>query len=334
MRCVAARASQMVGLLIKQCTPDLLYGKALQSLQGEIGDGSVCPTANSYCATRLLMLYELLGKPHTTRLVTHLRGSVQLLGLRKAAQFESRFDRALLKSQGQIIVVDELYRMRRSMFEDPEWQRLFQHASTLETDHESSFWWKFFGIVTFLPGILKNMRTLFNDGAYQSGCTDQSAIVLERATMVYRKLHESNVLYQRRTPHPSSLFDLPVSAESLDRTRLREFFVYTMIYICRIRATLSLDDMERALNEAEAQTFATQALLIEKVTKQLDRTMAWHFEQRNGLAQSVAETRVTWLSDLVGNPHGVNLNELLAQRWLKWENSWRNTVLDLEYREP
>ncbi|RSL43076.1 hypothetical protein CEP53_011882 [Fusarium sp. AF-6] len=139
MRCVAARASQMVGLLMKQCTPDLLYGKALRSLQGEIRDGSVCPTANSYCATRLLMLYELLGKPHTTRLVTHLRGSVQLLGLRKAAQYESRFDRALLKSQGQIIVVDELYRMRRSMFEDPEWQRLFQHASTLETDHESSF---------------------------------------------------------------------------------------------------------------------------------------------------------------------------------------------------
>ncbi|RMJ02313.1 hypothetical protein CDV36_015417 [Fusarium kuroshium] len=91
--------------------------------------------------------------------------------------------------------------------------------------------------------------------------------------------------------------------------------------------------MERALNEAEAQTFATQALLIEKVTKQLDRTMAWHFEQRNGLAQSVAETRVTWLSDLVGNQHDVNLNELPAQRWLKWENSWRNTVLDLEYRE-
>ncbi|KAF4438682.1 hypothetical protein F53441_12755 [Fusarium austroafricanum] len=330
MRCVAARASQMVGMPMKPCIPDLLYGKALESLQKEIGKPSFTPTVNSYGATRLLVLYELLGQPHKNRLVTHLRGSVQLLGLRKAAQYESEFDRALLKSQGPSIVVDELYRMRSSMFEDAEWQRLLQHASVLETDHESSFWWKFLGVVAFLPGILKDMRLLFDVEGYQSGSTGQSAKILERATMVYRKLHEHNILYQRKPPHPSSLFNLPTSTESPDRIRLREFFLYTMIFICRIKATLSPDDWDRALNEEEAQNAANQALLIEKVTKQFDKTMAWHFEQRNSLAKSVTETRVEWLADLVSDG---DLHKLLAQRWLKWENSWRNSVLDVEYGE-
>ncbi|KAF5026419.1 hypothetical protein F66182_1484 [Fusarium sp. NRRL 66182] len=331
MCCVAARASQMVGLSIKQRIPDLLYGKAIESLQKEITGVSGCPTANSYCATRLLALYELLGEPRTTRLVTHLRGSAALLGLRQAALYESSFDRALLKSQGPSIVVNELYTMKHSMFEDPEWQQLFQHASTLETDLESCTWWRFFGVVTLLPGILKDLRVLFDRGANQAGYVHQSGRILERATMVHKGLHENNVLYQSKPPHPPSLFHLPVSAESSDRTRLREFFLYTMIFICRARATLSPDRMDRAINEAEAQTFATQALLIAKVTKEFDGAMAWHFEQRNGLAKSVTQTRVDWLVSLADDGHSIELNQPLAQRWLKWENSWRSSVLDVEY---
>ncbi|KAH7002770.1 hypothetical protein EDB82DRAFT_453872 [Fusarium venenatum] len=332
IHCVTARAGQMVGFPMKHDVPELLYGKALMSLQKVISDGSFRPTANCYGAARLLGLYELLGEPIMGRLFAHFRGSIKLLELRKPALYESAFDRALLKSHGPSIVVDELYRNSTSMFQDPDWQSLFRHAATLEKDNESSYWWKFFSVTTSLPGILKDMRNIFATGAYQYGDTDESGKVLNRANNAYKQLHANNALYQREPPHASSLFNLPVSPESSERIRLREFFLYTMIYMCRIRATLSTEEIERYIAEVEAQTFATQALLIQKTANIFDRNMAWHLEQRNGLAHSVIQTRTDWLSDTICNRDRGELHKLLAQRWLKWESSWRNSVLEIEYR--
>ncbi|KAH7126556.1 hypothetical protein B0J13DRAFT_565647 [Dactylonectria estremocensis] len=59
------------------------------------------------------------------------------------------------------------------------------------------------------------------------------------------------------------------------------------MYICRVLATLSLSEIERATSEVEAQTLATQTLLIEEVTTELDPAIAWRLQQRNGFAHSI-----------------------------------------------
>jgi hypothetical protein len=111
------------------------------------------------------------------------------------------------------------------------------------------------------------------------------------------------------------------------------FFLYTMMYICRVLATLSQSEIERATSEVEAQAFASQALLIEEVSLKLDPAMAWHLQQRNDLAHSIIRSKEDWFSD---DEHGISrdqLEEVLAQRWLKWENSWRARVLAEELGE-
>jgi hypothetical protein len=75
-----------------------------------------------------------------------------------------------------------------------------------------------------------------------------------------------------------------------------------------------------ATNEVEAQTFASQALLIDEVTTELDPAMAWHLQQPRILAHSIVQEKEEWFFD---NEYGLSRDELerfLAQRWLKWEN--------------
>ncbi|KAJ0131336.1 Uncharacterized protein HZ326_25576 [Fusarium oxysporum f. sp. albedinis] len=146
-------------------------------------------------------------------------------------------------------------------------------------------------------------------------------------------VHNEHVFYQHAAPHPQSLFSLPVATESPDRIRLRVFFLYTIMYICRVLATLSPTEIERATSEVEAQMFASQALLIEEVATKLDPAMAWHLQQRNGLAHSIIEKKEEWFSDNELGMSRDKLKSFLAQRWLKWENSWRAGVLAEELGE-
>lgn len=223
-----------------------------------------------------------------------------------------------------------MYRKQTSIFEAPGWQRFFENASKTETDTDTSLWWEFFGIISFLPGILKDTRILLNGAPLQSQYLARSSEIFERSKIVHSTIRDSHVLYQHRAPYPPSLFDLPVSAESPDRVRLRGFLLYVTMYIRRVQATLSPSEVERATSEAEAQTFAAQALLIENMTAKLDPAMTWHLEQRNALAHSIIQTREEWFSD---KTHGMSWDELkdfLAQRWLKWEDSWREGALTKE----
>ncbi|KAH6972714.1 hypothetical protein BKA56DRAFT_492559 [Ilyonectria sp. MPI-CAGE-AT-0026] len=327
MHCVAARAGQMLGFPMQKSTPSILYGKALNSLQIAIWDGAECTGSDIYCVTRLMVLYELIGPPDTTHLAHHHRGGIRLVELRGPGCYTSKFDWMLLKSQGPSIIIDEMYRKESSMFEAQEWQRVFQRASDLQSDTDCRLWWKFFGTTGFLPGILKDLRNLLEDAPHRCGYSVRSSAILERARSMHKALHNDHVIYQHAAPHPQSLFNLPVSAESPDRIRLRVFFLYTMMYICRVLATLSPSEIERATSEVEAQTFASQTLLIEEVTTKLDPAMAWHLQQRNGLAHSIIQKKEEWFSD---NEHGMSQDKLksfLAQRWLKWENLWRARVL-------
>ncbi|RKK32520.1 hypothetical protein BFJ70_g16532 [Fusarium oxysporum] len=333
MHCVAARAGQVLGFQMPKSMPYILYGKALKSLQIAISDGTECTVSDIYCVTRLLVLYELIGPPDTTRLAHHHRGGIRLIELRGPDRYTSKFDWMLLKSQGPSIIIDEMYRKESSIFEAQEWQRVFQRASDLQSDSDCRLWWKYFGITGFLPGILKDLRNLLEDATHQSGYFVASSAILERAKVMHKALHNEHVFYQHAAPHPQSLFSLPVATESPDRIRLRVFFLYTIMYICRVLATLSPTEIERATREVEAQMFASQALLIEEVTTKLDPAMAWHLQQRNGLAHSIIEKKEEWFSD---NELGMSRDKLkgfLAQRWLKWENSWRAGVLAEELGE-
>ncbi|KAH7232747.1 hypothetical protein BKA59DRAFT_446238 [Fusarium tricinctum] len=323
MHCVAARAGQMLGFQMPKSMPYILYGKALKSLQIAISDGAECTESDIYCVTRLLVLYELIGPPDTTRLAHHHRGGIRLVELRGPDCYTSKFDWMLLKSQGPSIIIDEMYRKESSIFEAQEWQRVFQCASVLQSDSDCRLWWKFFGIIGFVPGILKDLRNLLEDSTNRSGYLVGGSAVLERAKSVHKALHNEHVLYQHTAPHPQSLFSLPTAAESPDRIRLRVFYLYTIMYICRVLATLSSTEIERATSEVEAQMFASQALLIEEVATKLDPAMAWHLQQRNGLAKSIIEKKEEWFFD---NEIGISRDKLksfLTQRWLTWENSWR-----------
>jgi hypothetical protein len=216
-----------------------------------------------------------------------------------------------------------MYRKESSIFEAQEWQRVFQCASVLQSDSDCHLWWKFFGIIGFVPGILKDLRNLLEDSTNRSGYLVGGSAILERAKSVHKALHNEHVLYQHTAPHPQSLFSLPTAAESPDRIRLRVFYLYTIMYICRVLATLSSTEIERATSEVEAQMFASQALLIEEVATKLDPAMAWHLQQRNGLAKSIIEKKEEWFFD---NEIGISRDKLksfLTQRWLTWENSWR-----------
>lgn len=223
-----------------------------------------------------------------------------------------------------------MYREESSMFEAQDWQDAFQRIANLQSDPDRRLWWRFFGIACFLPGILKNLRRLVGDLPHQPEYSSRGSAILERAKGVYKAMHNEHVIYQHTAPHPRSLFGLPSSAESSDRTRLRVFFFYTIIYICRVLATLAPSEIERATSEVEAQEFANRALHVKEVTTELDPAMAWHLQQRNDLARSIIDTQEEWFSD---NEHGtpwVELQSFLAKRWLKWEDSWRARVLAKE----
>ncbi|KAI9040358.1 uncharacterized protein KD926_008315 [Aspergillus affinis] len=330
MHCVAARAGQMLGFPVRASTLSMLYVKALRSLQHAILDRTECLGPDVYCATRLLALYELLGLPDANHWVHHNRGGLKLVEVRGPENHTTRFDRMLIKSQGPSIVIDGMYRKEASMFEAPEWQKFFKHASTAETDTDLSLWWELFGAISFMPGILKDMRLLFKDFSSTPEYKKRATEILERTRNMHCALHEGHTCYHRRLPHLPSLFDLPVSAESSDRVRLRGFFLYVIMYISRVLATLSPDEAERAASEFEAQAFATRTLLIEEMSAKLDPAMTWHLEQRNALPYSILRTGDEWLSD--GDPRmsWEELKAFLQQRWLRWEDSWRDGVLAAE----
>ncbi|KAE8422524.1 hypothetical protein BDV36DRAFT_245346 [Aspergillus pseudocaelatus] len=333
IHCVAARAGQMLGFPIRTSTPPALYVKALNSLQAAIEDKAQYLGADVYCATRLLAIYELIGLPDANHWIHHNRGGIKLVELRGPENHKSEFDWLLLRSQGPSILVDEMYRKQASIFERMEWQRFFAHASKTETDSDSSLWWEFFGAISFMPGILKDMRVLFDSTLPQSEYVARSWDIVERTNKIHTALHESHLRYQQRPPYPPSLFDLPVCAESTVRVRLRGFLLYVIMYISRVTATLSPNEAECAVSEAEAQTFAAQALLTEKMTAQLDPTMTWHLEQRNALAHSIIQTRDIWASPLAYSMPWEERKYYLAQRWLQWEDSWRDGVLTVELEE-
>ena len=223
-----------------------------------------------------------------------------------------------------------MHENKSSIFEAREWQRFFECASDLETDADSRLWWKFFGAVAFLPGILKDTRSLLRATVPLSEFSARGSFIHERAKGVQIVLCDSHILYQHRAHHPPSLFDPPISTESPDRIRLRMFFLYPTMYLCRVQATFAPTEMERAASEAQPQTFAAQTLLIEKMTGKLDTALVWHLEQRNALPHSIVQTRDEWFSDMEHDRAWEDLKNFFAYRWKKWEDSWRNGVLTKE----
>ncbi|KAI1120936.1 hypothetical protein F5Y10DRAFT_257393 [Nemania abortiva] len=328
MHCVAAKAAQMLGHSTTRFPASELHSKALRSLSTIRTDDS-CPRSDVYCATRLLVLYESLGLPNTDALAMHNECGNKLL--RQLGPLAlSRFDRALLKSQGPHILISEMYKKQSSMFEAQAWQDFFGCAANMETSTDARYWWIFFGIMTFLPGIMKDVRVLFSETTLNPfECLSRSLAILERAQNLRRALNDSHVLYQQSASQPRSLFDLPSPAhvESTDRVRLHGFLRYPAMFLSRLQATLSLNEVDRAMGEEEAQRLAAQTLLMEKMTRHEDPTMSWHLGQRNNLPYSIIRTREEWLSIEERGRSWEELKTFLAQRWLRWEDSYNNNVI-------
>ncbi|KAL4792440.1 hypothetical protein BDV19DRAFT_368473 [Aspergillus venezuelensis] len=353
MHCLAARAGQMFNHTTRTAKISTLYGKALNSLQAALNDGKLCMGADVYCATRLLTLYELISPPESNHWIVHNRGGIRLLEARGPGNHKTRFDWMLLKSVAPSIVslfrilhpcndielastqvsqandtqlLDEMYRLRSSsIFEEPEWQRLFAYASKTETDRDASLWWEFFALVCYVTGTTIQLRNVFSASLPQTEYEAKTSEILARARWIHKMFHEGHVRYQTRDPYPLSLFNLPTMPESPDRVRLRGFYFHPMMQICRILTTLAPDEMERTAAEVEAQTLAAQAVLIQQVTVDLDPAMSWYFEQKNPFAHGVKRTREEWVahSDLPWE----DLRGVLAQRWLQWHFGWRTSHL-------
>lgn len=157
---------------------------------------------------------------------------------------------------------------------------------------------------------------------------------LHRAQSIHRRLHEIRARSQEAGS--PSLSDLPLTPESPDRIRLRGFFLYSLMQICRALATISKTATSRATAEEEAQTLAAQALLIQYATTDLDPAMSWHFGQRNALAESIVGTRAEWISEgdfggLKGDYYEEERERerFLGARWLAWYESWMNQYLSV-----
>ncbi|KAL4861218.1 hypothetical protein BDV12DRAFT_208255 [Aspergillus spectabilis] len=330
MHCLAAGAGQAFGLRTTPAAMTASYGKALQSLQAALTDGSAYLGSDVYCATRLLTLYELISRPEAGHWVLHNRGGTNLVQLRGPQNHTSPFDWMLLKSQGPSIIVDSIFTARHTIFEVPEWQSVFEQASDAESDPDAKLWWELFRTLSFVPGVLADLRELctrtLSQPLSQTQYFADSSSLLERTKWVHDAIHDSHIRYQNTAPHLPSLFRLPSAPESPDRIRLRLFYSTALMQMSRALATISEDKPDRAAGEVEAQTIAAQALLIPLKTADLDPAMAFHFQQRSGLPTSIVKTRALWEPDR--EPKSAGLAEFLANRWLKWHFFVDNFLLE------
>lgn len=231
-----------------------------------------------------------------------------------------------------------MYEKQSSIFEAQGWQHFFELASCKETSADARFWWRFFGTNCFLPGILKDARILFSNTTVDSFEYMSSNLgILQRAENLHQALLAIHEQYQHSSEPQTqaSLCDPPIPSrvDSPDRVRLRHFLQYPVMFLCRLRATLSLSEAGRAASEEEAQKSAAQTLHMEKMARTADPNMAWHLGQRNGLPYSIIRTREDWLSISERGESWEELKTYLAERWLNWEDSWHDNVLVKELGE-
>jgi hypothetical protein len=232
-------------------------------------------------------------------------------------------------------MISGIHKKESSIFESREWQDFFENAASREEESDAHFWWPFFGAMTFIQNILKDARdlcsnTTLNDCEYML----RNMSILQRTENMYQALLALHERYQLSCASQAqgSLLDLPTAgrAESPDRIRLRHFLLYPVMFSCRLRASLSPSPSVRAASEEEAQKVAARALHIEKIGRTVDPNMAWHLAQRNSLPYSIVRTREDWLSITEPGEDWKELKGYLAQRWLKWDNTWHEEVLDKE----
>ncbi|KAL4881765.1 hypothetical protein BJY04DRAFT_188085 [Aspergillus karnatakaensis] len=323
MDCLSAGAGRMFGYPIRLETLTALYGRALHLLGAAIDNGSAYLGPDVYCATRLLTLYEVISSEEAARWIMHSRGGTVVVTARGAHNHTSPFDWMLLKSQGPSIIVDAIFNDRHTIFEAPEWQEVFKLAAQAESDPDARLWWELFGPMSFVPGIIVDLRRLCELVRVQpfspSEFFAQSANVMERAKWVQKAMNDSHMRYQTSPPHPPSLFQLPTAPESPDRIRLRLFFFTSLMQMGRALATISESQPDRAAGELEAYTMAAQALLIPQKTADIDPAMTFHFQQRTGLQMSVVKTKALWEAEKEPKSAG-ELPAFLAIRWLNWHN--------------
>lgn len=224
------------------------------------------------------------------------------------------------------------------MFEAPRWQSFFEDAARRAAGRDVRFWWRFFGTVCFLPGVITDARNLFCTPTLDSfEYMSKNLSILQRVEKVLQTLLSIHEEYKQPSDTQTilSLCDLPDpnGVESPDRIRLRVFLQYPIMFLCRLRSSLSLSESDRAASEEEAQRTAAQTLHIEKMARNANPNMAWHYAQRNNLPYSIIRSREDWLPISERGQNWEELKAYLAERWLNWDSSWYDTVLVKELGE-
>ncbi|KAL4875137.1 hypothetical protein BJY04DRAFT_211539 [Aspergillus karnatakaensis] len=331
--CLAAAAGQMFGSLrpIRPASLSMLYGRALQSLQAALNDGSAYKSSEVYCATRLLTLYELISHPEADHHILHSRGGSRIVQLRGPKNHTTPFDYMLLKSQGPFIVVDAMSTSAHTILEAPEWQRVMEDASQAETDPDASSWWDLFAAIALMPGMVADMLAFckrhVSHAPTDSRYFDEGADLHDRARRLRNKCHKDHAHYMSKIPHRLPLYAAPIAPESPDRIWMRLFYLTVPIQMCRAIATLSIDESERATAEAEAQMLVAQMLLILRTAEKIDPAMAFYFGQQECVPASVVHTRALFAPENEQPPPD-EIGRYLADRWLKWQAAIIGFIVD------
>ncbi|KAH8801391.1 hypothetical protein F5884DRAFT_806472 [Xylogone sp. PMI_703] len=103
-----------------------LYIKALQSLRLSLSTPKNCITAETLCASELLVLWELLNEPATQAYIQHAEGVSRLFQYRKPENFRTEFEKLLFLGRAGSIITEALISNSYCFLQEDLWQEVFR----------------------------------------------------------------------------------------------------------------------------------------------------------------------------------------------------------------
>ncbi|KAK5688766.1 hypothetical protein LTS10_000744 [Elasticomyces elasticus] len=297
---------------------NLLYGKALRSLQDAIASDSSAMDADVLCATQLLSLHELLDPSRDTAWSHHVQGSARLVRHRSPTRFHTDFERALFAAHVGGIVSECLVNNTHCYLEQPEWIGLYT-SLTIESNFlsERSPLAISLRVTMFeLPGIWHDVGEAVNGTDFYS---DWPLAALEARC---RKAHKELLAWlEQYKAHcvRLSLAQPPASELSLRR----ELFGSALECLAIVKRLLcTVCESDRRNLEVETQALAH---LILDLQKQPSPKHSWLFSGHEvGVAYTVLLTKDQW-EENVDRRDAHDKKVATKTRYNTWSNTLRMT---------
>ncbi|KAK3615045.1 hypothetical protein LTR56_026835 [Elasticomyces elasticus] len=297
---------------------NLLYGRALRSLQDAIASDSSAMDADVLCATQLLSLHELLDPSRDTAWSHHVQGSARLVRHRSATRFHTDFERALFAAHVGGIVSECLVNNTHCYLEQPEWIGLYT-SLTIESNFlsERSPLAISLRVTMFeLPGIWHDVGEAVNELDFYS---DWPLAALEARC---RKAHRELLVWlEQYKAHcvRLSLAQPPASELSLRR----ELFGSALECLAIVKRLLcTVCESDRRNLEVETQALAH---LILDLQKQPSPKHSWLFSGHEvGVAYTVLLTKDQW-EENVDRRDAHDKKVATKTRYNTWSNTLRMT---------